>query len=104
MNKIVNADLNHLVNWLNASKNFIECKKTARGMDHIYTLNTRIVKCLCLVRNTAVAKNHKAVQCDDCDSWVHIACNYLNVYTYRKLQKDKSPLYCLCYSKKKMTF
>ena len=38
-----------------------------------------------------VAKNHKAVQCDLCDSWVHIACNNLTVYTYQKLKKDKSP-------------
>ena len=43
-----------------------------------------ILKYPCLVCNKAVAKNHKAVQCDRCDRWVHIACNYLNVYTYRK--------------------
>ena len=39
-----------------------------------------IVKYQCLVCNRAVAKNHKTVQCD-CDRWVHIACNYLNVHT-----------------------
>ena len=38
------------------------------------------------------------------DRWVHIACNYLNVYTYRKIQKDKSPWYCLCCLKKEMPF
>ena len=58
----------------------------------------------CLVCNRAVAKNHKAVQCDCRDKWVHIACNYLNVHTYRKLQKDKSPWYCLCCLKKEMPF
>ena len=55
-----------------------------------------VVQFPCLVCNRAVAKNHRAVQCDLCDSWVHIACNNLNVYTYRKLQKDKSPWYCIC--------
>ena len=48
------------------------------------------VKYPCFVCNRAVTKTHIAVQCDCCDRWVHIACNYLNVYTYRKLQKDKS--------------
>ena len=35
------------------------------------------------------------MQCDLCDSWVHITCNNLNLYTYRKLQKGKSPWYCM---------
>ena len=35
-----------------------------------------------------------------CDSWIHIACNNLNLYTYRKLQKEKSPWYCMyCFRK-----
>ena len=54
----------------------------------------------CLVCNRDFAKNHRAVQCDLCDSWVHIACNNLNVYTYRKLQKDKSHWYYIfCFRK-----
>ena len=55
-----------------------------------------VVQFPCLVCNRTVAKNHKAVQCDLCDSWAHIACNNLNLYTYQKLQKDKSPWYCMC--------
>ena len=35
------------------------------------------------------------MQCNLCDSWVHIAWNNLNLYTYQKLQKDKSPWYCM---------
>ena len=35
------------------------------------------------------------MQCDLCDSWVHIAYNNLNLYTYRKLQKEKSSWYCM---------
>ena len=61
------------------------------------------VKYPCLVCNRAVTKNHKAVQSGHCDRWVYIACNYVNVYTYRKLQKDKSP-YCLCCLKNEMHF
>ena len=76
----------------------------SKGKDHIHTLNTMTVKYPCIVCNRAVAKNHKAVGCDHCGRWVHIACNYLNVYTYRKLQKDKSPWYCLCCIKKKYHF
>ena len=63
-----------------------------------------IVKYPCLLCNKTVVRNHKAVQYDCCDRWVHIACNYLNVYTYWKLQKDKSPWYCLCCFKKEMPF
>ena len=51
----------------------------------------------------AVAKNQRALQCDLCDSWVHTACKNLNVYTYWKLQKDKSPWYCICYFWKELT-
>ena len=58
----------------------------------------------CLVCNRAVSKNHRAVQCDLCDSWVHTACNNLNVYTYRKLQKDKSPWYCICCFRKELPY
>ena len=49
-------------------------------------------------------KTHKAVQSYQYDRCVHIACNHLNVYTYRKLQKDKLSWYCpFCY-KKEMQF
>ena len=51
-----------------------------------------VVQFYCLVCSRTVV----AVQCDLCDSWVHIACNNLNLYTYQKMQKDKSPWYCMC--------
>ena len=44
------------------------------------------------------------MQCDLCDSWVHIAWNSLNLYTYRKLQKDKSPWYCMCCFRKELPY
>ena len=54
-----------------------------------------VVRFPCLKYNRAVAKNHKAVQCDICNKWVQIACNNLNTYTYKKTQKDKFPCYCI---------
>ena len=63
-----------------------------------------VVQFPCLVCNRAVAKNHRAVQCDLCVSWVQITCNNLNVYTYRKLQKEKSPWYCICCFRKELPY
>ena len=61
-----------------------------------------VVQFPCLVCNRAVAKNHRAVQCDLCDSWV--ASNNLNVCTYQKLQKDKSLWYCICCFRKELPY
>ena len=63
-----------------------------------------VVQFPCLKCNRAVAKNHKAVQCDICDKWVHIACNNLDTYTYKKLQKYKSPWYCICCLQKELPY
>ena len=63
-----------------------------------------VVQSPCLVCNRTVAKNYRAVQCDLRDSWVHIACNNLNLYTNRKLQKDKSPWYCMCCFRKELPY
>ena len=57
-----------------------------------------------LVCNRTAAKNHRAVQCDLCDSRVHIPCNNLNLYIYRILQKDKSPWYCMCCFSKELPY
>ena len=46
----------------------------------------------------------KAVQSDICHKWIHIACNNLNMYIYKKLQKDKSPWYCICYLQKELPY
>ena len=54
--------------------------------------------------NRSVAKNHKAVQSDICDKWVHIDCSNLNVYAYKKIQKDKSPWHCICYLQKEQPY
>ena len=48
-----------------------------------------VVQFPCLKCNRAVAKNHKVAQCDICDQWIHIACNNLNTYTYKKKVNNK---------------
>ena len=39
----------------------------------------------CLKCNRAVAKNHKAVQCDICGKWIHVACNNLHTKSSKKI-------------------
>lgn len=41
----------------------------------------------------AVAKNHNAVYCDSCNLWVHMKCNNLIKFCYRKLQASQEPSY-----------
>ena len=48
----------------------------------------------CSVYYKAVAKNHNAVCCDSCNLWVHIKCNNLTTFCYRKLQTSQEPWYC----------
>ena len=52
------------------------------------------VKYPCSICKKTVAKNHNAICCDKCNQWVHITCNKIMKYYYKKLQKDKSPLCC----------
>ena len=42
--------------------------------------------------NKTVAKNHHAVQCDNCNLRVEMKCNKVNLQTYKFLQKK---LICL---------
>ena len=44
------------------------------------------------------------MQFDLCDTWVHIDCNNLKVYTYRKLHKGKSPWYYICCFRKELPY
>ena len=71
---------------------------------NIYWSGYMVVQILCLKCNRAVAKNHKAVQCDICVKWVHIDCNNLNTYTYKKLQKGKSSWYVICCLQKELPY
>ena len=51
-----------------------------------------------------LCNNHYALFCDSCDKWVHIKCNFLNKKTYQKLQKDKSPWFCIDCVKNQLPF
>ena len=53
----------------------------------------------CNICNNPVAKNHKAIQCDKCQLWVHIKCNKINVQTYKLLIEDETTWYCISCSK-----
>ena len=41
-----------------------------------------------------VAKNHNAICCDSYNLWVHIKCNNLTKFCYRKMQTSQEPWYC----------
>ena len=44
----------------------------------------------------AVAKNHKAIECNLCNKWVHIKCNKFNKKDYITYQEDEErPFYCI---------
>ena len=53
------------------------------------------IKFPCTVCGRSVAKNHKALQCDYCDQWVHIKCNLIDKKTYELLKQDKTPWSCI---------
>ena len=42
-----------------------------------------------------VVKNYKAVKFDNCDLWIHIKCNKINVQTYNLLINDNRVWHCL---------
>ena len=34
-----------------------------------------LVKLPCKIYNRPVEKNHQGIECDTCDTWVHLECN-----------------------------
>ena len=59
------------------------------------------VKYPCGVCGKSVAKNHRAIQCDLCDYWIHIKCNKFDKKDYDYFQKNEiETFHCLnCKSK-----
>ena len=58
------------------------------------------IKFSCKICENNVANSNQAIQCDLCDSWVHIKCNDLNNIDYKFLQNSKDPWFCIsCCSK-----
>jgi hypothetical protein len=43
-------------------------------------------KCPCGICKPTVASNHRAIQCDDCDDWIHIRCGNITPTEYNRLQ------------------
>ena len=41
-----------------------------------------------------VNKNHRALQCDICDNWIHLRCNFLDLSEYNRLKKDTDYWFC----------
>ena len=54
-----------------------------------------VVKLLCKICFKAVANSHHAIQCDNCNIWVHVKCNKINTKTYKFLQKSSAAWYCI---------
>eukprot|EP00111_Clytia_hemisphaerica_P012225 TCONS_00035889-protein len=52
------------------------------------------VKYPCNFCQRAVAKNHKGIQCDICDHWVHIKCNNTTNGEYLYLQNNNDVSWC----------
>lgn len=48
----------------------------------------------CGICKKTVKNNHRSIECDMCQQWVHIKCNNLDAKTYEILKFDKNPWYC----------
>ena len=47
------------------------------------------------IRENNVTYCDQAIQCNLCDSWVHIKCNVLNYINYKFLQNSNDPWFCI---------
>ena len=54
-----------------------------------------VVKFPCKICLKAVANSHHAIQCDNCNIWVHVKCNKINTQIYTFLQKSSAVWYCI---------
>ena len=51
------------------------------------------VKFPCKTCNNPAAKNHRAVECDNCGLQAHIKCNKINTKNYKYLKKESCVWY-----------
>ena len=56
-----------------------------------------VLKFPCKICLKAVANSHHAIQCDNCNIWVHIKCNKINtnINFYKKAQQSGTVLNAL---------
>ena len=48
----------------------------------------------CKICNKPVARTHRALQCDECDQWVHIKCGDISPIEYENLGKSSAAWIC----------
>ena len=65
-----------------------ELLKLKSGNGSWYCTNCKADCGLC---SDAVLKNHKAVQCDNCEMWVHNGCSFMTESQYETLQNTTVP-------------
>ena len=53
-----------------------------------------MTKYSCKICSKSVHNNHKAIQCDVCNQWVHIKCNCLDNSCYNLLKNSTNPWFC----------
>ena len=51
----------------------------------------------CGICSNPVASNHRAIQCDICDRWIHIKCNSISAAQYNEMMLTQD--LCWCYLK-----
>ena len=49
----------------------------------------------CGLCNRPVGDNHRSIQCDVCDSWIHIRCNSISASEYEDYMTNEEPWICL---------
>ena len=49
----------------------------------------------CGICSKSVNSNHRSIQCDICNQWIHIKCNKLSGSDYEYLQRSDDSWYCL---------
>ena len=54
----------------------------------------RQVKYLCGICHNLVNSNHKAIQCDICNFWIHAKCNTISITEYQNLQVSADTWFC----------
>ena len=51
-----------------------------------------------------VNQNHRAIQWDICDRWIHLKCNFLNTKDYENLKNSEESFYCIKCIESKLAF
>ena len=52
------------------------------------------MKFACYICEKTVADDHNTICCDIYNKWVHVSCNNISRYCFRKFQKSSTPWYC----------